>query len=56
MMIVDTEDELGTCVIKLEKQRLSEDLAKVDWVIDNKKGDEWFSKKAKVSFKSPTRS
>lgn len=42
------DDKLGGCTIDLEKLGLSNEPTQVEHVIDNKKGEGWFSKKAKV--------
>jgi Ca2+-dependent lipid-binding protein len=42
------DDSIGNSEIKLEKLDLSEEPTDVAQVIDNKKGEGWFSKKAKI--------
>jgi hypothetical protein len=42
------DDSLGGCTIHLEKLSLSGEPTYVEKVIDNKKGEGWFSKKAKI--------
>lgn len=45
------DDSLGGCKIKLGKMSLSEEPTDVEMTIDNKKGEGWFSKKAKIFLK-----
>ena len=45
------DDSLGGCDIKLEKMGLTEEPVDVEKVIDNKKGEGWFSRKAKIYLK-----
>lgn len=42
------DDSMGGCTIHLEKMNLSGEPTQVEKVIDNKKGEGWFSKKAKI--------
>ena len=42
------DDYMGGCDIKLNKLSLSEEPTDVEMVVDNKKGEGWFSKKAKI--------
>jgi hypothetical protein len=42
------DDSLGGCTINLEKLNINGDPTQVEKVIDNKKGEGWFSKKAKI--------
>jgi Ca2+-dependent lipid-binding protein len=45
------DDSLGHCKINLERLGLSEEVKEVQEVIDNKKGEGWFSKKARIHLK-----
>ena len=42
------DDSLGGCTINLEKLDLGAEVTAVDSVVDNKKGEGWFSRKAKI--------
>jgi Ca2+-dependent lipid-binding protein len=48
---VGRDDLLGSCHIQLEKLGLSGELTEVEKVIDNKKGEGFFSRKARIFLK-----